>query len=350
MKEKVETIKNSLEGRLSNINNLNDLNDLRVEYLGKKGLVTELTSEMGNIPNEEKREFGILLNDLKNTINSSLEEKKTELEGIALKKQLENDAIDITLPATKLTVGSIHPTEMIIDEVSKLFTSMGYDVVEGPEVERDLYNFERLNLPVGHTARDAHDTFYITEEYLLRTHTSPVQARFMEANTEKTPVRIICPGKTYRRDNDDATHSHQFMQIEGLLVDKNITMAHLKETLLVMAKTLFGEEREIRLRPSYFPFTEPSVEMDITCFKCNHDPGCKICKGTGWIELGGAGMVHPNVLKDSGYDPNIYSGFAFGMGVERMAMLKYGINDLRTFYTNDSRFLSDFNRYERGDI
>jgi len=225
---------------------------------------------------------------------------------------------------------------------------MGYDVVDGPEIESDLYNFEKLNLPKEHPARDAQDSFYITDEHLLRTQTSGVQARTMDANKEKTPIRMICPGKVYRRDDDDATHSHQFMQLEALVVDKNISVANLKATLEIIAKKLFGEDREIRLRPSFFPFTEPSFEVDVSCFKCGGN-GCSICKDTGWIEVLGSGQVHPNVLRDSGYDPEIYTGFAIGLGIERIAMLKYGITDIRNFYTNDLRFLNDFNRVDGGD-
>ena len=252
------------------------------------------------------------------------------------------------MPAAKIKVGCVHPITRIINEVEDLFISMGYDVLEGPEVESDLYNFEMLNLPKGHPARDTQDSFYITDDTLLRTQTSPVQVRTMLANTEKTPIRIICPGKTYRKDNDDATHSHQFTQIEGLVVDENISMTDLKGTLEIFAKKMFGEKREIRFRPSYFPFTEPSIEVDVTCFNCK-GKGCNICKNTGWIEILGAGMVHPNVLNMCGYDSNKYTGFAFGIGPERIAMLKYGISDIRNFYTNDIRFLHEFDKLEKED-
>ena len=247
----------------------------------------------------------------------------------------------MTLPGRRTRIGVVHPLQAVTNEVESLFISMGYTVEEGPEVEWDHYNFELLNLPKGHPARDMQDSFYITEESLLRTHTSPVQARVLEAAKGKGPVKIICPGKVYRRDDDDATHSHQFTQIEGLVIDTDITMADLKGTLLELARKMFGEDREIRLRPSFFPFTEPSVEVDVTCSKCSGH-GCNICKGTGWIEILGAGMVHPNVLEMSGFDSKKYQGFAFGIGAERIAMLKYGIEDIRNFYINDLRFINQF--------
>ena len=348
MKEKIDNIREKLLSELEEINDLKSLNDLKVLYMGKKGPISELSSMMGSLSIEEKKEFGKALNDLKNEVNNLLDTKRNSLEEAELNKRLENEKIDITLPSTKLHVGGVHPITKVIDEVEELFISMGYDVVEGPEIEQDLYNFEKLNLPKGHPARDSQDSFYITEEMLLRTQTSSVQARTMEANKEKTPIRMICPGKTYRRDNDDATHSHQFHQIEGLVIDENISLADLKGTLEIFAKKMFGEDRVIRFRPSFFPFTEPSIEVDVTCFKCG-GVGCPLCKGTGWIEILGAGMVHPNVLRDSGYDPEKYTGFAFGIGPERVAMLKYGINDIRNFYTNDVRFLNDFNRVIGGD-
>lgn len=347
MIEKINGLKEEIQKKCQIVSNTKELNDLRVEYLGKKGPIQGLSSMMGSLTIEEKKEFGRSLNELKTEVNHWIEERKHELEKKELEERLEKESIDITLPSTELKVGGVHPITKIIDEVEELFVSMGYDVVEGPEVELDLYNFERLNLPKGHPARDSQDSFYITDEVLLRTQTSPVQARTMEANEEKKPIRVICPGKTYRRDNDDATHSHQFHQIEGLVVDENISLADLKGTLEILAKTMFGEEREIRLRPSFFPFTEPSIEVDVSCFKCG-GKGCSLCKGTGWIEILGSGMVHPNVLKANGYDPDKYTGFAFGIGPERIAMLKYGITDIRNFYTNDLRFLNDFNRVEGG--
>ncbi len=348
IKETIKKIEENMNNELPSIKNISQLNDIRIKYLGKKGLVQEMLDHMRDLSVEEKKEVGMLVNNLKERLNDTINNLKEELEKEEINKKLVSEKIDITLPGTKVSVGGIHPLTEIIEEIEEVFISMGYDVVEGPEVESDLYNFEMLNLPKGHPARDAQDSFYITEEMLLRTHTSPVQVRTMLANKEKTPIRIICPGKTYRRDNDDATHSHQFMQVEGLIVDKDISMAHLKGTLEIVVKRLFGEDREIRFRPGYFPFTEPSIEVDINCFKCN-GKGCNICKDTGYIEVLGAGMVHPNVLRMSGYDPNVYTGFAFGIGVERIAMFKYGIPDIRYFYTNDLRFLSQFNRVEGGE-
>lgn len=343
MKELKEQILESL----NNCKTVKDLNDLRVTYLGKKGPISELSMKMKDLSVEEKKEYGKSLNELKEEVTTAIETKRELLETAELEKKLIEEKIDITLPGTTLTVGGKHPISMVVEEIEEFFISMGYDVVEGPEIEQDLYNFEKLNLPKGHPARDAQDSFYINEERLLRTQTSPVQARTMDANTEKTPIRVICPGKVWRRD-DDATHSHQFTQIEGLVVGENISLSDLKGTLDAFCKHLFGEEREIRLRPSYFPFTEPSLEADVSCFKCG-GVGCSLCKGTGWIEILGSGMVHPNVLRNCGYDPEKYTGFAFGIGPERVAMLKYGINDIRNFYTNDLRFLKEFNRIEGSD-
>lgn len=346
--EKIKSIKEELIKKLKDIKDMKSLNEIRVEYLGKKGVVTELSTLMKDLDNDQKKEFGKNLNDLRKTVESNLESLKVKIEEEELNKKLESESIDVTLPGNKLHVGSVHPINKIIEEVEELFISMGYDVAEGPEVENDLYNFELLNLPAGHPARDAQDSFYINEEMLLRSQTSPVQIRTMLANKEKTPIRIICPGKVYRKDNDDATHSHEFHQIEGLVVDKDISMNHLKGTLETLAKYMFGENKEIRFRPSYFPFTEPSFEVDLTCFKCE-GKGCNICKGTGWIEVLGAGMVHPNVLKNCGYNPEEYTGFAFGVGVERIAMLKYEISDIRDFYTNNTKFLEQFNKFEGGE-
>lgn len=349
MEEKIQELKQEIKAKLNSVQSSKELNDIRVEYLGKKGPINALAGMMKTLSVEEKKSFGALLNTFKTEVNELIDSKKKNLEEIELNARLEAETIDITLDSTKIPVGGKHPIQMVIDDVCDLFISMGYDVVEGPEVEQDLYNFEKLNLPKGHPARDTQDSFYITEEMLLRTQTSPVQARTMEANKEKSPIRMICPGKTYRRDNDDATHSHQFTQIEGLVVDENISMADLKGTLEILAKTMFGEDRVVRFRPSYFPFTEPSLEVDVSCFKCGGE-GCSLCKQTGWIEILGSGMVHPNVLRECGYDPEKYTGFAFGMGPERIAMLKYGINDIRHFYTNDMRFINDFNRKEGGNL
>jgi len=301
---------------------------------------------MKNIPNEDKKEYGMLINEVRNTFNTLYEEKLNKLEEEKLNKKLEQEKIDITLPATKVKVGAPNILERIVEEVEDLLMSMGYDVVDGPEVEEDRFNFELLNIPKGHPARDAQDTFYLKDdEILLRSQTSPVQARVMLEKGGSVPIRMICPGKTYRRDDDDATHSHQFMQIEGLLVDKDISLSDLKGTFDVIAKKLFGNDCVTRFRPSYYQFTEPSVETDISCFAC-HGKGCPLCKNTGWITVAGAGIVHPNVLRNCGYDPSVWTGFAFGFGAERLAMLKYGINDIRTFYNTDLRESVTFDRKE----
>jgi len=295
-----QEILNNIESKMNSINSLQELNNLKVEYLGKSGIITELQSKIKEIPNEEKKEYGMKVNEVRTYFNNLYEEKLKFLEEKALNEKLEKEKIDITLPATKIPVGAPNILEKVIEEVEEVFMSMGYDVVDGPEIEEDRFNFELLNIPKGHPARDAQDTFYIEDEtVLLRSQTSPVQARTMLAAGGDKPVRMICPGKTYRRDNDDATHSHQFMQIEGLLVDKNISLSDLKGTFDVIAKKLFGNDVETRFRPSYYQFTEPSVETDITCFACK-GKGCPLCKNTGWITVSGAGMVHPNVLRNCG--------------------------------------------------
>ena len=343
--KKVLEVKELMEKDLIDSVNMNELNDLRIKYLGKSGLITELNSEIKNIPNEEKKDFGMAVNELRNKFNEYYENKKSELDNALLNEKLSKEAIDITLPSKKTKRGSLNPMTRITEEFEDLFVSMGYTVFEGPELESDENCFQKLNLPKGHPARDAQDTFYLKDEvenYLLRSQTSTAQVRVMEANEDKGPIRIVCPGKVYRRD-EDATHSHQFMQIEGLVIDKNISMADLKGTLEVMMKHILGEKTEVRFRPSYFPFTEPSVEVDVTCFKCG-GKGCNLCKDTGWIEVLGAGMVHPDVLTMSGYDPKVYQGFAFGTGLDRMAMFKYGIPDIRTIYGNDLRFINQFDR------
>jgi len=319
------------------------LNEAKSKYLGKKGSFQDIMKMMKDLTPEERPAFGKMTNEAKQIIQGYINEQKTLIEDALVNEQLEKDTIDVTLPGKKQGLGKTHILTQIIDEIEDLFIGMGYEVMEGPEIEIDEYNFEKLNLPKNHPARDMQDTFYISEDVLLRTHTSPVQVRTMLNMADKGPIKIICPGKVFRRDDDDATHSHQFMQIEGLVVDETTSMADLKGTLLATAKKLFGEKREIRLRPSYFPFTEPSVEVDVSCHNCN-GKGCNICKGTGWIEVLGAGIVNNNVLEASGYDSTKYQGFAFGMGVERIAMLKYGINDIRSFYTNDLRFLKQFKR------
>ena len=343
-----EEIRKSLEEDLKNVKTTQDLSELKVKYLGKKGFVTLLSVNMKDLSIEEKKVFGQTLNVLKQEVSEKINLLEEEIKKAELEEKLKNEKIDVTMPSVSLKVGGIHPLTRITNELEELFVSMGYRVVAGPEVECDLYNFEMLNLPKGHPARDAQDSFYITEEMLLRTQTSAVQVRSMLANEEKKPFMIVCPGKTYRRDDDDATHSHQFMQMEGLVVGHDISLADLKGTLEVFAKKMFGEDREIRFRPSFFPFTEPSYEVDVSCFKCG-GKGCNICKNTGWIEILGSGMVHPNVLNACGFDSNIYTGFAFGIGIERVAMLRYGINDIRDFYTNDLRFLNNYNRMEGDD-
>lgn len=343
---KVLEVKEMILEDLKEVNDLKILNDLRVKYLGKKGLITELNSEIKNIPNEEKKVFGQSVNEVRTLFQSIYDEIKNRLETEALNRRLISEAIDISLPSTKVSMGAPNILEKLIEEVEEVFMSMGYDVVDGPEIEEDKYNFEMLNIPKGHPARDAQDTFYLEgEEILLRSQTSPVQVRTMLKGKGEMPVRVICPGKTYRRDDDDATHSHQFMQIEGLLVDKDISLSDLKGTFLILFKKLFGDDVEVRFRPSYYPFTEPSVEIDISCFNCK-GKGCNICKRTGWITICGAGMVHPDVLRMSGYDPEVWSGFAFGFGAERVAMLKYDINDIRTFYNTDLREIENFDRGE----
>lgn len=345
-KELILEMKEEIQKIFINSLDLQKLNDLKVEYLGKNGKITELSKKMKKIPNEEKKEYGLLINELREEFNNLYLKSKNKLEEDILNKKLTNETIDITLPGVKVNLGSPNILEKLIEEVEELFMSMGYDVVDGPEIEEDKYNFELLNIPKGHPARDAQDTFYIEDEnILLRSQTSPVQVRTMLKGNGQEPIRMICPGKTYRRDDDDATHSHQFMQIEGLLIDKNISLCDLKGTFDMVAKKLFGPTCETRFRPSYYQFTEPSVETDISCFNC-HGKGCNICKNTGWITVSGAGMVHPNVLRNCGYDPKIWSGFAFGFGAERLAMLKYGINDIRTFYMTDLRETKNFDRKE----
>ena len=341
-----ENIINDLEKELKTIDNFNKFAQVKALYLGKNGIVTNLSLKMKEIPNEEKKNYGMFLNEIKNEITSKFEQLQNFLEKEELNKKLASEKIDITLPSVHIPVGSPSILESVIEEFENVFMSMGYDVVDGPEIEEDKYNFELLNIPKGHPARDAQDTFYIEgEDILLRSQTSPVQARTMLKSDGNTPIRMICPGKTYRRDDDDATHSHQFMQIEGLLIDKGISLSDLKGSMDVVCKKLFGNEIKTRLRPSYYQFTEPSVEVDVSCFNC-HGKGCSLCKNTGWITVAGAGIVHPNVLRNGGYDPKIWSGFAFGFGAERLAMLKYGIKDIRTFYNVDLREITSFDRMD----
>ncbi len=346
MEQLLELLKN-IDNIYSNINTIEDLNKLKVEYMGKKGKITELNSLIRTLPNDEKKEFGKKMNELKQAFTSRYDSLKEKLEEELINQKLSSEKIDISLPATKINIGSANILEKLIEEVEDLLISMGYDVVDGPELEQDKYNFELLNIPKGHPARDAQDTFYIKdEELLLRSQTSPVQIRVMLANKEKKPIRMICPGKTYRRDDDDATHSHQFTQIEGLLVDHDVSLSDLKGTIDEIVKKLFGNDVKTRFRPSYYQFTEPSVEVDISCCNCQQK-GCSICKNTGWITVAGGGIVHPNVLNNCGYQSSQWTGFAFGFGAERLAMLKYGINDVRTFYTTNLKELETFDRIEK---
>jgi phenylalanyl-tRNA synthetase alpha chain len=342
LQEKLESLKEVTLLKIKASDTVNELNQIRVEVLGKKGPITEVLRGMKDLSAEERPKVGSYANEIRDVITQAIDEAKLSLEAIALEKALAEESIDVTLPGKRMPQGTRHVLTQIMEEIEDIFVGMGYQVVEGFEVEKDHYNFERMNLPKDHPARDMQDTFYISDEVLIRTHTSPVQARTMEKHDfSKGPLRMISPGKVFRRDTDDATHSHQFHQIEGLVIDKNVTMGDLKGTLEVMMQKMFGAERSIRLRPSYFPFTEPSVEVDVSCFKCG-GAGCNVCKHTGWIEILGAGMVHPNVLEMSGIDPKEYSGFAFGLGPDRVAMLRYGVNDIRNFYQNDVRFISQF--------
>jgi phenylalanyl-tRNA synthetase alpha chain len=345
MIKELESIKEEALKSIDECEDETSLNNVKSKYIGKKSVFNDIMSKMSTLSNEEKKEVGMKSNEVRNLITESLDKKLESIKLAELNKKLESDKIDITMPSRKIHHGSLHPLTIVREEIEDLFISMGYDVVDGPEVETDNYCFEMLNLPKGHPARDAQDSFYITDEILLRPHTSPVQIRSMLANKEQKPFKLICPGKTYRRDDDDATHSHQFSQIEGLVVGENISLSDLKGTLEVFAKKMFGENREIRFRSSYFPFTEPSYEVDVSCFKCDKK-GCNICKGTGWIEILGCGMVHPNVLENCGFDHKKYQGFAFGAGIERVASLKYGVNNIRDYFTNDYRFLSNFDRKE----
>ena len=347
MQEKIKNIKETILNNLQNIKDINSLTELKNKYLSKKGEISCLLANLGSMDIEERKTYGSLVNTLKQEVTKLISDKETTIKEEILNKKLESEDIDITLPATKIPVGSPCILEKLILDVEEIFMSMGYDVIDGPEIELDKYNFEMLNLPKGHPAREAQDTFYVKgEELLLRSQTSPVQVRTMLKGEGKKPIRVICPGKTYRRDDDDATHSHQFTQIEGLLVDKNISLSDLKGTIDLAAKKLYGIDTKTRFHPSYYPFTEPSVEVDITCCNC-HGTGCNVCKQTGWVTVCGAGIVHPNVLKMAGYDPNEWSGFAFGFGAERLAMIKYDINDIRVFYNNDLREIKTFDRKEK---
>ncbi|MGM0250859.1 phenylalanine--tRNA ligase subunit alpha [Enterococcus sp. AZ129] len=342
LQAQLEALRDNTLKEIAQVATLKELNQIRVETLGKKGPITEVLRGMKNLSPEERPVVGGFANEIRDLLTEAIDARKVVLENEALNAALKEESLDVTLPGKQMPQGTRHILTQVMEEIEDIFLGMGYQVVEGYEVESDHYNFERMNLPKDHPARDMQDTFYISDEMLIRTHTSPVQARTMEKHDfSKGALRMISPGKVFRRDTDDATHSHQFHQIEGLVVDKNVTMGDLKGTLEVMMKKMFGEDRKIRLRPSYFPFTEPSVEVDVSCFKCG-GAGCNVCKHTGWIEILGAGMVHPDVLQMSGIDPTEYSGFAFGLGPDRVAMLRYGVNDIRNFYQNDLRFLNQF--------
>ena len=339
MKERLEAIKEETIAKIKNAEDLNILNDIRVEILGKKGQLTEVLKGMKDVAPEDRPKVGQLVNEARTKIEAKLEEKKETFEKKLLEEKLKSETIDVTLPGKKLSQGHRHPNTITLEEVEDIFVGMGYQVVEGPEVEYDYYNFEALNIPANHPAKDEQDTFYITKDILLRSQTSSVQVHEMEKG--KLPIRMIAPGRVFRSDEVDATHSPTFHQVEGLVIDKNITFADLKGTLQEFAIRLFGEGTKVKFRPHHFQFTEPSAEMDVTCFKCG-GKGCRFCKGSGWVEILGCGMVHPHVLEMSGIDPEKYTGFAFGIGLERIALFNYEIDDMRLLYENDTRFLKQF--------
>lgn len=339
MKDKLQRIKEEAFKQIQDSDALEKLNEVRVAFLGKKGELTAVLKSMKDVAPEDKPMVGQLVNDTRQAIETLLDETKSKLEKAALQLKLQNEGIDVTLPAKKKHLGHRHPNTIALEEVERIFIGMGYEVVEGPEIEYNYYNFDALNIPDNHPAKDEQDTFYINSNMVLRTATSPVQVRVMEKG--QLPIRMIAPGRVFRSDEVDATHSPSFHQVEGLVIDKNITFADLKGTLAEFAKELFGPETKVKFRPHYFPFTEPSAELDVSCYKCG-GKGCRFCKGEGWIEILGCGMVHPNVLRMSGIDPDEYTGFAFGMGLERIALLKYEIDDMRLLYENDYRFLKQF--------
>jgi len=339
MKQMLEEMRNQALAALSKVSDVAELENLKVEYLGKKGKLTQILKGMGQLSPEERPVIGQIANEIRLALEEGIQSVRERLNKELINQKLKSEVIDVTMPGKRKALGRKHPLTNILDEIKDIFLGMGYEIAEGPEVETDYNNFEALNIPKYHPARDTQDTFYITENILLRTHTSPVQIRHMK--THKPPIRIICPGRVYRSDAVDATHSPIFHQVEGLVVDKGITMGDLVGTLQAFAKGIFGEKTKIRLRPHHFPFTEPSAEVDVSCWGCN-GTGCRICKGEGWIEILGAGMVHPNVLRECGIDPDVYSGFAFGMGIERITMGKYGIDDMRLLFENDMRFLKQF--------
>ena len=345
MKDKLQAIREEALKQIRESNRLDKLNEVRVSFLGKKGELTAVLKGMKNVDPKERPFVGQMVNETREAIEEFLEETKKKLEEKAREEKMKQEVIDVTLPAKKINVGHRHPNTIALEEVERIFVGMGYEVVEGPEIEYDLYNFEKLNIPANHPAKDEQDTFYINKDIVLRTQTSPVQARIMEQG--KLPIRMIAPGRVFRSDEVDATHSPSFHQIEGLVVDKNITFADLKGTLEEFAKQLFGPETKTKFRPHHFPFTEPSADVDVSCFKCGgsgeiEGHSCRFCKGSGWIEILGCGMVHPHVFEMCGIDPEEYTGFAFGVGLERIALLKYEIDDMRELYKNDIRFLKQF--------
>ena len=337
--EKLQKIREEAAAQIQNAKDLDALNQIRVSVLGKKGELKQIMNTMKDLPKEDRPAFGQMVNEARTAVEEKLEEARKKMEEEALKRKLAFEKIDVTLPARKHPIGHAHPNTSILDEVQRIFIGMGFSVVEGPEVEKDYYNFEALNIPANHPAKDEQDTFYITKDILLRTQTSPVQVREMEKG--HLPIRMIAPGRVFRADEVDATHSPSFHQIEGMVIDKGITMSDLKGTLQQFVQELFGKDTRVKFRPHHFPFTEPSAEMDVSCFKCG-GKGCRFCKGEGWIEILGCGMVHPKVLAMSGIDPNVYSGFAFGIGLERITLLKDEIDDMRLLYENDIRFLDQF--------
>ena len=339
IKEKLEQINKQVLEQLEASKDLNDLNRIRVEVLGKKGQLTDLLKSMKDVAPQDRPKVGQMVNEARASIEAAMEARKRRMEEALLDLKLKSEVIDVTLPAKKSRLGHSHPNTIALKEAERIFVGMGYQVVEGPEVERDYYNFEALNIPADHPAKDEQDTFYISGDFLLRTQTSSVQVREMEKG--HLPIKMISPGRVFRADEVDATHSPSFHQIEGLVIDQDITMSDLKGTLAEFAREIFGEDTKVKFRPHHFPFTEPSAEMDVSCFKCG-GKGCRFCKGEGWIEILGCGMVHPNVLEMSGIDPEKYTGFAFGVGLERIALLKYEIDDMRLLYENDIRFLNQF--------
>ncbi|MBR6710995.1 MAG: phenylalanine--tRNA ligase subunit alpha [Selenomonadaceae bacterium] len=341
MEEQIAQLTGEAQAAIQAADSLEALDGVRVKYLGKKGELTGILRGMGKLSAEERPKVGKIVNEARAALEEQIAAKNEALKGAALANRLASEKIDVTLPGRRVPLGHLHPLTLTLNRIKDIFLDMGFSIEEGPEIEKDYYNFEALNLPKDHPARDMQDSFYITEDILMRTQTSPVQARTMQSHEPNSPIRMIAPGRVYRRDDYDASHSPMFTQVEGLVIDKGISLADLKGTLELFLQQIFNDKVQVRLRPSFFPFTEPSTEVDVSCVMC-HGNGCSVCKGTGWLEILGAGMVHPHVLEMSGYDPNVVSGFAFGLGVERIAMLSYGVSDLRLFYDNDMRFLRQF--------